>query len=81
MKKELLDKSLTRLTDKVTVADIVETYDKGRDDPHILSQFVAEFGVEPIIFLSERVGGSMVYIPATHALVRRAHERELSQPR
>ncbi len=81
MKTESIDKRLMRLMDKVTVKDIVETYDKGRDDPHILSQFVEEFGVEPIIFLSERVGGSMVYIPATHALVRRAHERELSQPR
>ena len=68
--------------EKVTVEDITEAYSVNRNgDPHILAQFVEEFGVEPIIFLSDRVGGSMVYIPATHALVRRAHERELSQPR
>ena len=70
------------LMEKVTVEDITEAYSVNRNgDPHILTQFVEEFGVEPIIFLSERVGGSMVYIPATHALVRRAHERELSQQR
>jgi len=70
------------LMEKVTVEDITEAYSVNRNgDPHILAQFVEEFGVEPIIFLSERVGGSMVYIPATHALVRRAHERELSQQR
>ena len=70
------------LMEKVTVEDITEAYSVNRNgDPHILAQFVEEFGVEPIIFLSEGVGGSMVYIPATHALVRRAHERELSQQR
>ena len=75
MTKEQINKTLR---ESVTVEDIMGAYSVNRNgDPHILAQFVEQFGVEPIIFLSERVGGTMVYIPATHALVRRAHEREL----